>query len=211
MENRDNQQESLLWWLGGIIDGEGCITIIHHRLHLNTTREGLLFQPVIIITNTDKLLIETSQNILRNSDIPFYTSYYERKEKRKEKWLIRILGLKRVSKALTILTPYIISKKEIAKSVKRFCDLRLTRPLEVTSYGGKTKPMYSDEEFDVISRVAEMHNRNPQRLHAEIRNYKEKERPKIIRNRLNGQYEVAKQDIVRTNGRPLEAYGKSMR
>ena len=192
----DNQQESLLWWLGGIIDGEGCITINHHRLHRNTQKETLLFSPIIVIVNTNKVLIETCQEILRTSGIPHFVSYTDSSKKNphwKPKWSITISGLKRVSKALAILSPYIIAKKEEKTLVKRFCDLRLTKPLEKTSYGGMAAPLYGDDEFEIIEQVAKIHNRNPQRLHDEIREYKERIRPQVIRNR---QGRFTNKDIV---------------
>ena len=190
----DNQQESLLWWFGGIIDGEGCITINHNRLHRNTQKETLLFRPLIAIVNTNKILIDTCIEILRTNEIPFFVQYHQAQEKMKEKWDIRIEGLKRNAKALTILSPYIISKKQEASLVKRFCDIRLARPKEKTSYGGMATPLYGDEEFEIILEVAKIHNRNPQRLYAEIREYKEKQRPQTIRNRENGRF--TRQDIV---------------
>ena len=186
----DNQQESLLWWFGGIIDGEGCITINHHRLHKNSRLETLLFSPTIIIVNTNKVLIDTCQDILRNSEIPFYVSFIQpSKSHWKEKWSITISGLKRVSKALTILSPYIISKKPEVSLVKRFCDLRLNAQKVKTSYGTMGNSPYTDENFDIIYQVAKIHNRNPQRLYAEIRNCKEK---------------IAKQDKVRPVAKSTE-------
>lgn len=185
----DNQQERLLWWFGGIIDGEGCITINHCRLHKNSHKETLLFSPIIVVVNTNKLLIDTCQQVLRDAQIPFWVQYYQAKPQKncKEKWQIVIRGLKRVSKALTILSPYIISKSDEAGLVKRFCDLRLNSERVKTSYGSMGNAPYRDEEFDIIYEVAKIHNRNPQRLYAEIRNYKEKMKYLL----------VAKQDIVR--------------
>ena len=182
-----NQQESRLWWFGGIIDGEGCITINHHRLHKNSHKETLLFSPVIIIVNTNKILINTCIDILEQAEIPHYVSYTKpTKSHWKPKWNITVRGLKRVSKALTILSPYIISKSQEAKLVKRFCDLRLNGERVKTSYGNLTSAPYNDEEFNIIYEVAKIHNRNPQRLYAEIRNY------------------VAKQDKVRPTAESVE-------
>lgn len=197
-----NQQERLLWWIGGIIDADGCITINHHRLHKNSHRETLLFSPTIIIVNTNKIIIDTCIKALENSEIPHYISYTKpAKTHWKPKWSITITGLKRVSKALTILSKYIIGKYPEAKLVKRFCDIRLNAKRVKTSYGNFGNCPYGDEEFEIIYEVAKIHNRNPQRLYAEIRKYKSKIRPDIIRNK-KGQF--AKQDIVRPAVRAAE-------
>lgn len=192
MKTIDNQQERLLWWLGGIIDGEGCITINHHRLHKNSQKETLLFSPNIIIVNTNKIIIDTCEMILRENDIPFYISYVPSQVEKnyKEKWAIKISGIKRCVRALNILQPYIIGKKEEAILVKKFCENRLTKNVDSNSRTGRNRAgkkwggsaQYNDDDFDIIEKVAIIHNRNPQRLHAEIREYKER---------------LAKQDIVR--------------
>ena len=192
----DNQQESLLWWLGGIIDGEGCITINHHRLHRGTIKETLFFAPIIIITNTNKILIDKCQEILERNNLAFYLNYRERgKGRRKPCWWIVITGIKRCVRALNILSKYLISKKEEANLVKEFCEGRLRknewsnskegRMMQNKKYGGNY--LYDEKDFEIILKVAEIHNRNPQRLYAEIRNYQEKVRPIIERNHL-GQF-----------------------
>jgi len=178
----NNQQESLLWWLGGIIDGEGCITINHHRLHRGTLKETLLFSPAIIISNTNKILLDKCQEILRNNNLAFYVRYdpEKRNKKWKERGQIVIVGIKRCVRALNILSQYLIAKKEEADLVKKFCEERLRKSKE---YKGNRKDLktgrllggnapYDEEDFKIILRVAEIHNRNPQRLYAEIRNYR---------------------------------------
>ncbi len=171
----DNQQENLLWWLGGIIDGEGCITINHHRLHQHTSKETLLFSPTIIIVNTNKVLIDKCQEILRMVNIPFYMAYHPSKQiEHKEKWSIVITGIKRCIRALNILSQYLIGKKEEAYLVKRFCEGRLAKNGIQNQQNGRNCT-YSTEDFEIILRVAEIHNRNLQRLYAEIRQYKAKQ------------------------------------
>lgn len=196
-ETIDNQQERLLWWLGGIIDGEGCITINHHMMyhrHKTKTKQSLLFAPAIIIVNTNRILIDKCQEILRNAGIAFYVTYSPGKEKVKEKWSISIIGIKRCVRALNIISHYLIGKREEANLVKEFCETRL-------AVNGKTSSlerMYSDRDFEIIMRVAKIHNRNPQRLYAEICEHKKR---KIIHEKWieqrnkKGQF-IAKQDIV---------------
>ncbi len=171
----DNQQENLLWWLGGIIDGEGCITINHHRLHLHTSKETLLFSPTIIIVNTNKVLIDKCQEILQTINIPFYVSFRPSSNpNHKEKWAIVITGIKRCVRALNILSQYLIAKKEEADLVKKFCESRLAQNGIQNKQNGRNCT-YSEKDFEIILRVAQIHNRNPQRLYAEIRQYQAKQ------------------------------------
>jgi len=197
-----NQQERLLCWFGGIIDGEGCITINHHRLHKQTKRETLLFSPLIAITNTDKTIIDTCLEVLRNSNIPFYVQFQSVEQanswkssngrQRKARWTIKIQGLKRVVKALNILSLYIISKKTEARLIQEFCDRRLNSKWVKLAYGNYGRANYDERDFEIIEQVATIHNRNPQRLHDELREYK-------LRNKIQS-------DLT---GKPLEANSKS--
>jgi len=199
-----NQQESLLWWLGGIIDGEGCITINHRQGYRDTKKEYLLFSPVIIITNTNKILIEKCQEILQSQNIPFYIQFKEKgKGRRIPCWWIDIVGIKRCLRALNILSQYLISKKEIADLVKEFCERRLAKNKDFNGKEGRERrgrifggnAPYDDKDFEIILRIAQIHNRNPQRLYAEIRDYKNRPIYKIERNQ-RGQFITAKQDKV---------------
>ena len=170
-----NQQERLLCWLGGIIDGEGCITINHHRLHKQTKKETLLFTPIVAITNTNKILIDKSCEILTDNNIPYHVQFQPSSQvekfksssggKRKDRWYIQVVGLKRVARTLNILGSYIIAKKPEASLVKEFCDKRLGLASVRYKY-------YDAKDFDIIEEVAKIHDRNPQRLHAEILEYK---------------------------------------
>ncbi|MBI5573489.1 MAG: hypothetical protein HY919_02915 [Elusimicrobia bacterium] len=174
----ENQQESRLWWLGGIIDGEGCITITHHRLHKGKLQETLLFSPQIIIVNTNKKIINYCEEILRENNLSFYISYISAKKELnyKEKWSVKIVGIKRCVRALNLISKYLIGKKEEAELVKIFCEERLRRNIGRMQNGrkyGRNEP-YNDTDFKIIMRIAEIHNRNPQRLYAEIGDYKKK-------------------------------------
>jgi len=170
-----DQQERLLCWMGGIIDGEGCITINHHRLHKQTNKETVLFTPVLVIANTNKILIDQCCEIFTYHHIPFHIQYQPGAQtekfkssnggKRKDRWYIQTTGLRRVARALNIFAPYIISKKHEASLVKEFCDKRLS--MSTVRY-----KHYDDKDFEIIEAISAIHDKNPQRLHAEILEYK---------------------------------------
>jgi hypothetical protein len=186
-----NQQERLLCWFGGIVDGEGCITINHHRLHKQTKRETLLFAPVFIIANTNKQLIDMCCEILRQIGIPFHVQFQSSDQakkwkssngrKRKDRWYITIVGLKRVSRALNAFGQYIITKKAEMRLVKEFCDRRLNAEFVKLNKGNYGRAQYNERDFEIIEEVARIHNRNPQRLYDEIREYK-------LRNKIQSEH-----------------------
>lgn len=178
-----NQQESRLCWLGGVIDSDGCITINHHRLHKGQKGETLLFKPLIIVINTNPVLIELTRKTLETDNIPFYVQYRSNpKGGRKPVWYVRIEGIKRCIKALNVLEHYILAKQDQVKLLKEFCESRLRRKA-----GGNEQREYTEKDFEIIYKMAEIHNRNPQRLYAEIRKYrKQQRRPK--RDRVSGRF-----------------------
>jgi hypothetical protein len=202
-----DQQERLLCWFGGIIDGEGCITINHNRLHLQTRKETLLFYPLIAITNTDKTIIDTCLEVLKNANLPFYVQFQSVEKanswrssngrNRKARWSIKIQGLKRVVRALNVLSPYIISKKTEANLVKEFCDRRLNAGRVKLKYGNLGCPHYDDRDLEIVEQVAAIHNRNPQRLHDELREYKSRNK---IQSEHPGTPGEATEMIVRPQG-----------
>ncbi len=117
--NAENQQASLceLSWLGGIIDGEGCITIdkkAHNCVH-----------PVITIVNTDPLITDKVSEILAKHGMAVYVRVHPAKGNWKQKIEMVISGYMRVSKFLPLIRPYLVSKAARADLVLELCNNRL--------------------------------------------------------------------------------------
>lgn len=155
MENtslqEDDQQESSLLkerklgWFAGIIDGEGTITIrVKERKNQST-----LLTPVISMVNTNKLLIDTFIEILKEYEIPHWVTYYEGTNNWKEKWAVQISGIKRCQKALPIFKDYLVSKKELAEIVLDWCNNRI-------SILGK-RTYYSDKDIEIVRLIKSKH------------------------------------------------------
>lgn len=110
----DNQQERLerdLCWLGGIIDGEGCLTITSYWKRYNGS-SNFVASPVIQITNTNYELITEIARIYKESGIRFHIAEFQPKMKNtKIRYDISIKGLERCSEAIEILSGYIRMKR----------------------------------------------------------------------------------------------------
>lgn len=155
MENtslhEDNQQESSLLrerrlgWFAGIIDGEGTITI---RVK-NRKGQSTFLTPVVSMVNTDKLLIDTFVEILKEHEIPHWISYYEPTKNWKPRWQIQISGLRRCKKALPVFKDYLVSKKELAEIVLEWCCSRIDK-------AGK-RLYYSEADLEVVRLVKSKH------------------------------------------------------
>ena len=102
-------------WLCGIIDGEGCFTI---RIHFGKTKHlGIRprFQPQLIICNTVKTLIDRTENIFKELDIPYGLSLKRRSLKNpnhKDIWHILIFS-KGLRKLIPLINGKIVKQREL--------------------------------------------------------------------------------------------------
>lgn len=141
----DNQHGTLtneqkLAWLGGIIDGEGCLAIYYRRT------DTMGYAGRISISNTSKTMIDVCGKFLEDNNLPYHIrsvglppSATNGKVKSKRPiWCLHIDGIRRVNKVLCILTPYIIAKHDQAILLHDFCKYRLSIPHNA-GYGEKDK------------------------------------------------------------------------
>lgn len=151
----DNQQEipkEQFAYLGGLIDGEGCVTFSVNKKH---GRANVSFQiaPTISFSNTEKVLVDHYCAILDSLNVGRYISHRLAHGRNAESWQVVTNGLKRTVKLL----PYLVEwcrgkKKQNAADVLEFCNSRLSewhaapftgRQLELVeavqarNYGGK--------------------------------------------------------------------------
>ena len=124
----DNQQrrlESRLSWLGGIIDGEGMVTTIK-RVGGKYNQYG--YSPRISIVNTDLVIINEVVSICDEISLPYYVQTKKGKGLWKTKYEVLFNGMRRCKIVLDVITPYLVSKKQRAISLLKFCNNRLNLP-----------------------------------------------------------------------------------
>lgn len=151
----DNQQERFLEWLGGIIDGEGCITFRtrwqRHRF--------LQITPMILIVNTSKVMIDEIKEGLEKLRIPFWMTT-KHPQNTQVVYHLEISGIKRVARFLPYMR--VRAKREHKKLIQSFTESRL-------KLVGKEKTPYTQEELQYVKTLAGMYTRkNPQRLYARL-------------------------------------------
>lgn len=114
----DNQQERLLGWLGGFVDGEGCFGI--YRKNEN----GQLFHyPILDIAGTNPRDIDRAVGVLKQ----FTGCHVDVKMPKRDGrvlpcWSVRVLGFKRMRQLLPHIIPYLHGKKDQAMLLQEFCD-----------------------------------------------------------------------------------------
>jgi hypothetical protein len=132
MINRDNQQETVtafeLGWLSGIIEGEGSVCL---QIHKRKGRvQTLRVTPKIILTNSDKDLIEKCVEILSKIGVGKYVQHTRPNKgsfmnATKDMVYIHISGMKRIRKLLESLKMF-GEKQKRAEILKKFIDRRLS-------------------------------------------------------------------------------------
>lgn len=101
-------------WLAGIIDGEGCISIM---------KRGSNFIPTVKIANTNETLINNCVKLLNEAGIEFNLRYSDRGERKNAKpaWELAMESRPRVIAFLNLIYPYLIAKKQQADLVLNWC------------------------------------------------------------------------------------------
>ena len=151
-ESLDNQQRSIeerLCWLGGIIDGEGCITAGagHTKTGHGKIYKHRRYIPLISIVNTDEKLINEAIKILDEVGIGRWVNYRTATKGHptwKPKWEIMITGMKRCAKAANILLPYLIAKRDRLQALQTWVTRRFTLA---------PRAEYTEEDYQLIGLI----------------------------------------------------------
>jgi hypothetical protein len=153
-----NQQATVSWqWLAGFVDGEGCFCFY---LNPRKTRPHPNAVPSVIIVNSHHETIRMIGRFLQEHGVGFHIS--DRKSPKygthwKPVLVLEVWGIKRVSKLLPQILPYLITKCVQAEAMQKFIDARLSSPI--------TEP-YRGDEWKYVQTVRTANQRGPQRPYA---------------------------------------------
>lgn len=128
MNEIDNQQKRLMdiSWLAGILEGEGCFTV-QTRTIVPKRKGGMRmpsYTPLIQVTNTNELIIEKTQRIMKELGIGCYV-YLQKQSGYRSCYRVVVLGLKKCQTFLNIMKPYIECRKPQADCLDAFIQARL--------------------------------------------------------------------------------------
>jgi len=97
-------------WFAGLIDGEGCFTPSIYRQHENALR----FDTVFSISMKEGAWFRAVSKILKRHDIGFNWRH------RRNQIDLHVEGHHRVKKLISIVIPYLVVKKPLAKRLLTF-------------------------------------------------------------------------------------------
>ena len=124
-------------YVAAMIDGEGSILML-------SSKGGTRYNPVIVIANTDKKLITYLHNLLGLGHI--YVS--KPKGKRRRQYILKIGTHLEIFSLLKEVGGYLISKKQLASLMVKYCKSRLDRGVKP----GRNI-IYSKEEIEIAERI----------------------------------------------------------
>ena len=147
MGNQVRSMEARMGWFGGIVDGEGCITATANPSSKRQKNPFGQIQPKLTMWNTDMSLIEEYIAILDEMKVTYYMMTQKpRAKNHKVAYRVEIHGMKRLTKVLPLIIPYLISKKQKGIDLLAFCESRLSRPPNTP---------YSKEDIASVNKVRE--------------------------------------------------------
>jgi len=163
MMDKDNQQQTVndfeIGWIAGLIEGEGSICLhIHKR---NGRSQNIRVTPRVIVTNTDKEMIEKYINILDRLNIGKWVRHTKpnnvstlfklngkKTNKFKDITYVHVDGFKRLSKLLPLIAPHIAGEKKIrAELLIKFISNRI-RKSELYKVARNFR--YDQEDVDIM-------------------------------------------------------------
>lgn len=155
MIQEDNQQrriEDRLNWLGGIIDGEGWISV----RKTNYSSRHITYGPVIGVVNTDEKIVNEVCNIYKELEIPFYVekSLYKGTHSfnsKKTQYRIMLIGMKRCQKAIPHLLKGVFAKRHKLLAMQEWIECRLSNR---SNYGRQARS-YDKEDLRLINLIRE--------------------------------------------------------
>jgi len=129
-------------YIVGLIEGEGTISI--NSAKTSRDRPYRRYRPSVRIANKNLDILKKVKKILKVGVIV----------KSKEIYQYKIVNIVKVKKLLETLYRYFIVKKEVARLVIKFCNLRM----------GKRHP-YTNEELEIVKKVKEINTRSSSHIH----------------------------------------------
>jgi hypothetical protein len=168
MVTMGNQQERSLAWLGGILDGEGSISVQVYTLPDKRVR----LTPFVCIVNSDEGILSEIKRILEANDWTGKRKAHNGKTMRSGFRLLgvspnkkqrastkcyqfRIDGQEPVYDFLKMIRPYLKStqKQRNADVIMEYLDLRQQRWLERDALGRIRRAKYTRDEIELISSI----------------------------------------------------------
>jgi hypothetical protein len=138
-------------YIAGFVDGEGHISVVRR---IKSGRNGFNYAPVIMITNTNKKVLELIREniggrLIESISITSYTD-------RDKIFRITINKSELVVDVLNKIIPYLIIKKEQAILVRDFCKSRIKNNKKHKQNGAGTSSKYTKKELDIYSKIEKL-------------------------------------------------------
>lgn len=153
--------EKRLSWLGGIVDGEGSIGLyITTELNRETgTRQRKQLLGFANVSNCDEVLIREVASILETAGVKHTLHLTPRRGNRRPCWYLQIAGMKRTAAFITLVLPYLVSKKQRAELILKLITHRRATMDKRAAFGPRQR---FDEDKWLMDQLATLQLTNRQ-------------------------------------------------
>jgi len=157
-EGAENQQETFatkMGWLGGIVDGEGSISISWKKYHRGK-KQGQ-YSLWVNIVNSDEKIINKVVEILNSINQSHHVRAKKRQSKRKTVYEVLVLGWRRNLHFLPLIIPYLVGKQDRAILAYRLCQSRVEK-FETMRQEKKRMSPYTTDEIKIMQRIKDLND-----------------------------------------------------
>lgn len=159
-----SRKDLTLAWLAGMIDADGCISVLR-QVNNRRTRKTEFLRPYVQLSTTCTLTYEYTLALYQELMIPVHVSMRPNvnPETQKPVYIFNTIGMKRCTTILPLLLPYLVTKKREAELLIEFIVLRET-------LGQRQHSPREDAIAQELREIKASRNmvKNPQRLYARL-------------------------------------------
>lgn len=155
MGNQLSLDDKDLYYLGGLFDGEGSIMLVRtgNISRINPTRPIV---PQVRLTNTDPTLIQFVVDMCVKLGAKPWIETRSQKKNWNTAYSILVSGIKKTNKVLSVLQHYLLAKKEQARLVLEFNDIRIKGYTALVHQHGHP---YGEAELSIFNKVKILNHR----------------------------------------------------
>lgn len=121
--SRDNRDD--ICWLSGIIDGEGCISVLYHIRKTGRGAGSERFQPRLEIRTTCPFMAQRITKIYSELKIKFFWQWIKPQRDKKEIISICVSAQNSLAKLINITEPFLTTKRDIARLFQKYFEWRM--------------------------------------------------------------------------------------
>ena len=155
MGNQLSLDERELYYLGGLIDGEGSIMLVHTGT-ANGIHPKRPIVPQVKVSNTDPIIVQFLVDMFVKLGAKPWIETRSQRKNWNTAYTVLVSGIKKTNKVLSVLQHYLLAKRTHAQLVLEFNKIRIENREGLHYYLGYP---YGDEELRIFEQLKILNHR----------------------------------------------------